>query len=126
MCSDDVRYRMYGYDNGDVMPVNYKFMKVGTKDIVPINTIDAMVCEMVGKKVDPDEFSIEFECLTMLGMSACWHGGPTNKELVEKEIASMKANNAREHNPPTWNDDCVIIKMYRRFLYEEYIFDAWR
>ena len=103
------------------MPVSYCFKKVGTKEMVPLNLIDDEVCKMCGKEPDNEKFSLEFQCLTMLGTSVTFHGGPSTEKGTEDAIDRMMGGKDRDHP-----DDSIILQMYRRFLYKEYIFDSWR
>lgn len=110
------------------MSVSYCFMKVGTEEKVPLNLIDDEVRKMMGKEPDMNKICVEFECLAMLGIASTFSGGPSTKEGVEAQITKMRVAYEEKH-PDQLNEfreDDPVLQMYRRFLYQEYVFDSWR
>jgi hypothetical protein len=98
------------------MPIAYKFIDNSTGKAVPLSQIDHEMCELLGIEERQDDFSLEFESTTMLGISAAWDSGECNQQNVYDTM--LKAYKGKMPSDRVKN-------LFDKFLWKDYTFVSW-
>jgi hypothetical protein len=92
------------------MPLYYKFTRKSDNTEVPLFIMDDLICEFNDVKPDPDNFSIYFNIITLIG-DVSLSDGKWDEEKFSKTMQTYT--------------DKKICKCARHFLNGEYIYDCW-
>jgi len=99
------------------MPLSYCFRDLSGKT-VPRIEIEAMVCAMVGVEVHPVNDCMQFQIMEWTGLAAAVKNGRTDEGNVEAVL--------EKHKDKVDAESVQVKEVCRRFLYREYVLEAWR
>lgn len=92
------------------MTLYYKFTRKSDQAEIPLSVIDDLICEFSDTESDPDNFSIYFTLITMIGDVTLGNG----KWDEEKFVKIMQTYTNKN-----------LCKCARYFLNDEYIYNSW-
>jgi hypothetical protein len=92
----------------------------GTEELATLSDIDNELCEKLGKTPDPDEWSVEYNLLTTLGLCVCSRAGDN------KCFATLDAYNGLLADNSSFGFTPKEAEVYRDFICGKYTFRAFR
>jgi len=106
------------------MPASFKFVDNKTGENVPLTKIDDMLAEFLGAK--PDEKKAYYmDAVSDLGLSCLLSGGGSNVTQEKFDTFIEAQSDAFKQRADTESGK-KSIKCFRKFLFEDFTFHAWR
>lgn len=102
------------------MPISFKFENNNTKEAEQLSRVDELICEAFKEPVRETEYHPVFDVITDLGFGIL---RKSNKTVVtQADYEAFMAVNPQFKKPSL----AEYLPIFKRFLYEDYTFHAWR
>lgn len=99
------------------MATQFQFRVRSTGEVTSLNDVDRAMCDDSTTLYDAEKFCMLYEVITVIGFVILKkYGGSV---VTEETFTSWLTNDKEDE------DDADFIKLCRKYLLEDYIFEAW-